>query len=123
MSTAAPISSPDLPALFRKATMSCIAVVNAGSSSLKFAVYQSAPDPLLLLKGQIEGIGAKPRASLSDAQGETLAAGGTPEEGFDHAAATRTMMRIRRRGSRGEISPRSGTASFMGAPTIRRRCS
>ena len=74
--------------------MSCIAVVNAGSSSLKFAVYQSAPDPLLLLKGQIEGIGAKPRARLSDARGETLVQEDLPEDGFDHAAATRTMMRI-----------------------------
>ncbi len=74
--------------------MSCIAVVNAGSSSLKFAVYQSVPDPLLLLKGKIEGIGAKPRASLSDAQGQTLLQEDLPEEGFDHAAATQTMMRI-----------------------------
>ena len=74
--------------------MSCIAVVNAGSSILKFAVYQSAPDPLLLLKGKIEGIGAKPRASLSDAQGQTLLQEDLPEEGFDHAAATQTMMRI-----------------------------
>ena len=74
--------------------MSCIAVINAGSSSLKFAVYQSAPDPVLLLKGQIEGIGAKPRARLSDARGETLVREELPGEGFDHAAATRTMMRI-----------------------------
>jgi acetate kinase len=74
--------------------MSCIAVVNAGSSSLKFAVYQSARDPLLLLRGQIDGIGVKPRARLSDAQGQPLLQEDLPEEGFDHASATQTMMRI-----------------------------
>ncbi len=74
--------------------MSSIAVINAGSSSLKFAVYRSAADPLLLLKGQIEGIGAKPRARLSDAQGETLLQEDLSAEGFDHASATRAMMQI-----------------------------
>ena len=74
--------------------MSSVAVINAGSSSLKFAVYGAGPDPLLVLKGQIEGIGAQPRARLSDAQGETLLQEELPEEGFDHAAATRTMMQV-----------------------------
>ncbi|HYA80185.1 MAG TPA: acetate/propionate family kinase [Methylocystis sp.] len=74
--------------------MTSIAIVNAGSSSIKFAVYQAAPDPLLLMKGQIEGIGAKPGARLSDAQGQMLLQESLPEKGFDHAAATRTMMQI-----------------------------
>ena len=44
--------------------MSIIAVINAGSSSIKFAVFQAASTPSLLLRGQIEGIGATPRAKL-----------------------------------------------------------
>lgn len=75
-------------------TMSSIAVLNAGSSSIKFAVFQSAAEPLLLLKGQIEGIGATPRAKLSDAKGNVVLQEELPREGFDHAAATQTMMRI-----------------------------
>src|SRR3974390_1987935 len=74
--------------------MSRIAVINAGSSSIKFAVYQAGSDLPLLLKGQIEGIGAKRRASLSDAQGQTVWQEELPEQGFDHAAAARTMMQI-----------------------------
>ena len=74
--------------------MSRIAVINAGSSSIKFAVYQAGSDLPLLLKGQIEGIGAKRRASLSDAQGQTVLQEELPEQGFDHAAAARTMMQI-----------------------------
>ena len=46
------------------------------------------------MKGKIEGIGAKPRARLCDARGKTLVREDLSEEGFDHAAATRTMMRI-----------------------------
>ena len=53
--------------------MSAIAVVNAGSSSIKFAIFDAAETPSLQFKGLIEGIGATPRAKLSDAQGEDLA--------------------------------------------------
>lgn len=74
--------------------MSSIAVVNAGSSSIKFAVFDAAVAPQLRLKGLIEGIGATPRARLSNAAGETVLTENPPPEGFDHAAATRTMMRI-----------------------------
>jgi acetate kinase len=74
--------------------MSMIAVVNAGSSSIKFAVFDAAAEPLLRCKGLIEGIGATPRANLSDAKGESLLKEELAPEGFDHAAATRTMMRM-----------------------------
>ncbi|QGM96709.1 acetate/propionate family kinase [Methylocystis parvus] len=74
--------------------MSSIAVVNAGSSSLKFAVFDAAETPVLRLKGAIDGIGATPRARLSRADGATLLDEALAPENFDHAAATRTMMRI-----------------------------
>jgi acetate kinase len=74
--------------------MSSIAVVNAGSSSIKFAIFDAAAEPALRLKGLIEGVGATPRAELSDAQGKTLVEEKPEAAGFDHAAATRTMMRL-----------------------------
>jgi len=74
--------------------MSTIAVINAGSSSLKFAVFQEASTPSLLLRGQIEGIGATPRAKMSDAGGKLLVEESFEEKNFDHAAATQAMMRI-----------------------------
>jgi acetate kinase len=74
--------------------MSAIAVINAGSSSIKFAVFDATETPVLRLKGMIEGIGTTPRAKLSGAGGETLLNEDLPADGFDHAAATRTMMRI-----------------------------
>jgi acetate kinase len=51
-----------------------ILVVNAGSSSLKFSTFASTgvKDPTLLLKGQIDGIGLRPRLAARDAAGTTL---------------------------------------------------
>ena len=46
-------------------------VLNAGSSSLKFCVYQrpSDNDWEIAARGQIEGIGTSPRLRAKDAQG------------------------------------------------------
>ena len=49
--------------------MSAIAVLNAGSSSIKLAVYSHASTPELLLKGRFEGIGAMPKALIFAADG------------------------------------------------------
>lgn len=73
--------------------MSSIAVVNAGSSSIKFAIFD-ATNLRLRLKGLIEGIGATPRGRLSDAEGAILLEEDLPPRDFDHAAATREMMRL-----------------------------
>lgn len=74
--------------------MSSIAVINAGSSSIKFAIFHSTESPTLVLKGQIEGIGATPRAKLSDAEGNLLVEESFQGPGFDHTAATQAMMRL-----------------------------
>ncbi|HBK06298.1 MAG TPA: acetate kinase [Acetobacteraceae bacterium] len=74
--------------------MSSIAVINAGSSSIKFAVFHAASPPTLLLRGQIEGIGAMPRARLSDAEGNLLVEESFQDAAFDHTAAAQAMMRI-----------------------------
>ena len=49
-------------------------VLNAGSSSLKFCVYQRPPGEgwRLEARGQIEGIGTSPRLSAKNEQGESL---------------------------------------------------
>jgi acetate kinase len=70
----------------------CLAVLNAGSSSLKFAVYGVAPNEPLMFKGQVDGIGVSPRLVLRDARGEPLEERSWPAEGFDHAAATHEVL-------------------------------
>jgi enoyl-[acyl-carrier protein] reductase I len=61
-------------------TTDAILVLNAGSSSLKFSLYDAdAPgEPVALSNGQIEGLGTRPRLIVRDAQGQLLA-----EEGYD----------------------------------------
>jgi acetate kinase len=49
-------------------------VLNAGSSSIKFQLFETLPDDLLglKLKGQMEGIGTRPRLVAKDAAGAVL---------------------------------------------------
>lgn len=51
-----------------------ILVINAGSSSIKFAGYRDAgtSEPLFLGKGQVEGLGTEPGFSCKDADGKLL---------------------------------------------------
>ena len=49
-----------------------ILVLNAGSSSIKFALYDGEDDPRLRLKGQVEGIGVAAHFSARDADGNSL---------------------------------------------------
>ena len=51
-----------------------VLVLNAGSSSLKFGMYQrqAEGDLVLVAKGQVEGIGTRPRLSAKDEAGGTL---------------------------------------------------
>lgn len=73
-----------------------IAVVNAGSSSVKFAVYDAAGVPSLddagalapLARGQVAGLGVEPRLTAFAADGRALTpARGAPERNADHARA------------------------------------
>jgi acetate kinase len=72
----------------------CIAVVNAGSSSIKFALFDASSDTNVLYRGQIEAIGVAPRLSVKDAQGITIEQRSWPTEGFDHKAATREILTV-----------------------------
>jgi acetate kinase len=77
----APISSPD-----------CIAVINAGSSSVKFALYAATGEVDLLFRGQVESLGVAPHLRIDDAQGNAVADQTWPAEGFNHGAATRAIL-------------------------------
>lgn len=50
-----------------------ILTLNAGSSSLKFALFEADGGiPLEQARGQIEGLGAKPRMAIADPHGAVL---------------------------------------------------
>ncbi|HEU4580007.1 MAG TPA: acetate/propionate family kinase [Polyangiaceae bacterium] len=64
-----------------------ILVLNAGSSSLKFQVFELATRLSARLRGQIERIGTAPRFVAKNASGSPLASLElSPAEGRDHAA-------------------------------------
>ncbi len=63
-----------------------IGVVNAGSSSLKFSFYEGDKR---LLSGQVDGIGAHPKASAVGAEGEAVA---PPEIGEKAASAPSELL-------------------------------
>ena len=70
----------------------CIAVINAGSSSVKFAVYGATSEAPISLRGQIDGIGVAPRLKIADARGDVVGNDAWPARGFDHAAAMREIL-------------------------------
>jgi acetate kinase len=74
----------------------CIAVLNAGSSSIKFALYEDSSSEAALFRGQVEQIGLSPRLHVKDAKGEPVAEQSWPAEGFDHRAATRELIETAR---------------------------
>ena len=51
----------------------CVAVLNAGSSSIKFALYEVGRDGALLFHGQVENIGLAAHLAATDASGATVA--------------------------------------------------
>ncbi len=64
-----------------------ILVVNAGSSSIKYAAFRQddAAEPALLGKGQIEGLGTHPRFTGKNEEGVILGQREWPADGFGHA--------------------------------------
>jgi acetate kinase len=71
-----------------------LAVLNAGSSSIKFAVRGTGPEVALNLRGQVESIGVAPRLELKDANGAQLDEQKWQAAGFDHDAATRAIIAV-----------------------------
>ena len=69
-----------------------IAVVNAGSSSVKLAVYEATREERCRFRGQVEGIGTAPRLKVVDDAGACVKERSFPAQGFDHGAATREII-------------------------------
>lgn len=69
-----------------------VLVINAGSSSLKFSLFRASDrsDPDLLVGGQIEGIGIRPRFVAKSAAGDVLS-DLTYEEGAGHHGALQRL--------------------------------
>lgn len=70
----------------------CIAVLNTGSSSIKFALYDSGADGALLYRGQIERIGVGPHLEVRDAAGKVVAEKRWSDDALDHHGATTEIM-------------------------------
>jgi acetate kinase len=70
-----------------------VLVINAGSSSLKFSLFETdaAGEPAELAGGQIEGIGLEPRFKAASAAGEVLV-DQSYEAGGGHRAATQRLI-------------------------------
>jgi acetate kinase len=69
-----------------------IAVINAGSSSVKFALYDTEMGERCSFRGQVEGIGVKPRLKVADADGRVVEERNVAAQGFDHGAAMREII-------------------------------
>jgi acetate kinase len=70
--------------------MACLAVINAGSSSIKFALYAAGAEAPATFRGQVEGIGAAPALKVSDPKGRTVAV--RSWEHADHREATQAIL-------------------------------
>lgn len=78
-------------------------VLNAGSSSLKFSVFQRPKGESWRLeaRGQIEGIGVSPRLSVKDSKGVSLANEGVAvRDGREAVAALAAWLKLKYGGSR-----------------------
>lgn len=72
----------------------CIAVLNAGSSSIKFALYESGADGALLFHGQVERLGLEPHLRASNAAGNVVAERNWTSGKLDHHRATEEILKL-----------------------------
>ena len=73
-----------------------IVVINAGSSSVKFALYETDADVSMRFRGQVEGIGVAPSLRIRNADGKVVTERTWAADAFDHDAATRELLMIGR---------------------------
>jgi acetate kinase len=74
----------------------CIAVLNAGSSSIKFAVYAAEHGEPILFRGQIEKIGLAPHLKATNGAGEVVAERNWDGAELDHKTATAEILKLGR---------------------------
>src|SRR5690349_2034158 len=70
---------------------SCIAVINAGSSSIKFGLYKLGSETPLF-RGKVEQIGISPLLEVTDAKEAKLIEKHWPAKDVDHRAATQEIL-------------------------------
>lgn len=70
-----------------------IAVINAGSSSIKFAVFNDDPEQSLLFRGQVENIGVAPALAVEGPEGEKLVENKWAANKLDHAATAKVILK------------------------------
>jgi acetate kinase len=71
-----------------------VAVLNAGSSSIKFAVYQADAAEPLLFRGLLEKIGIAPRLEVVDAAGGHIEEQSWSSSELDHEAGTNVILDV-----------------------------
>ncbi len=74
----------------------CVAVLNGGSSSIKFALYETGRDGALLFRGQIENIGLAAHLEVADAAGAVVAHKKWTAGALDHNGATAEILKLGR---------------------------
>src|SRR5262249_54953539 len=74
----------------------CIAVLNAGSSSVKFALYEAGDQGELLFRRHVEQLGLAPRMRVVDGRGETVARHKWTNDQLDHRRATEEILKLGR---------------------------
>jgi acetate kinase len=74
----------------------CVAILNAGSSSIKFALYETGRDGALLFRGQIENIGQAAHLEVADAAGAVVAQRKWTAGALDHNGATAEILKLGR---------------------------
>ena len=104
-----------------------ILVVNAGSSSIKFSIFETSADRSLSAgaHGQVEGIGTSPHLEVSDPHGTKLA--DAPVAGAGHSGAIAAIHDwfATHVGTDAGFEPALKewvTVSSMAGPLIRSRC-
>lgn len=71
-----------------------LAVINAGSSSIKFALYDADKDLELLFRGQIESIGRKASLKVVNERGDTVLERSWTDGALDHRGAVEEILRV-----------------------------
>jgi acetate kinase len=71
----------------------CIAVINAGSSSIKFALFENKADLPLLFSGQIEQIGVAPLLTVKNSSGEQIVRDEPDPNETDHRVASSIILK------------------------------
>lgn len=72
--------------------MQPIAVINAGSSSIKFAVFEDSGDFSNIFRGQVEKLGVEPRMTVRDSAGKQLIEETWEADKLDHQSATKVIL-------------------------------